>query len=67
MDNKVYIVHERNDWKERYSIYGVYSSREKAIADLKEDYDDLSYNGRIGRWERDADDTYFRIQEVTVQ
>lgn len=67
MSEKVYILHEHNDWEERHAICGVYSTREKAIAELKDVYDDLSYNGRTGRWERDSSDTYFWIQEVTVQ
>lgn len=69
MAETLYIMHAVDEWEEYRYVYGAYSSREKAVADLMEDHDDLIYDDRYDRWTHlDLENTqYFYIQEITVK
>ena len=66
---KVYIVHECNYNYSSHYILGVYSSREKAVAALMEEFDDLIYDERDEEWEhanRYLNSDYYYISVYTL-
>ena len=69
MNQTVWVIMRHDDWNESHSLYGVYSTREKAEATLKERYEDIVCDERFDRWDRsDPDSTvYFYLYEEEVE
>lgn len=64
--DKVYILHDCDDWTERNLISGVFGTREGAIAYIKEHYPEFYYYARYDRWRTDEYSGYFWIEECEV-
>lgn len=69
MADTLYIMHAVDEWEGYKYIYGAYSSKEKAIAHLMDNHDDLEYDERVNLWRhKDSQNTqYFYIEEVAVR
>lgn len=63
----IYILISHDRWEDNDSIYGCYSTKEKAIEDLLAHHDDLEYDERFEHWD-DANGTrYFYISEEILK
>lgn len=69
MADTLYIMHAADEWEDYKYIYGAFSSKERAVADLLFTHPDLIYSESRKVWHHpDPDNSqYFYIEEIHVK